>query len=113
MEKSNIEKGQMFLHFNPLAMDKPKVWVKVSDTDDTEPSLFIDNNALARISVNPNYKPSIIERWLITDTYYGEMVRKGEFVPVDDLAKCDDITEELGWPAYAIDFCESGTIVAI
>ena len=93
----------MFLYFNSLTMDKPKVWVKVDDTE-TEPSLFIDNNALARISVNPNYKPSVIERWLISDRYYGEMVRKGEFVPIDDLAECDAITEQLGWPAYVIDF---------
>jgi hypothetical protein len=104
MEKSSIANGQMFLHFNPLTMDKPKVWVKVSDTDDTEPSLFIDNTAFVRFAIDNTSKPSITERWLISDRYYGEMVRKGEFVPLDDLAKCDAITEELGWPAYVVDF---------
>lgn len=112
MNKSNIANGQMFIHFTPTYMDKPKVWVKVKSEvfgnhygeDTEEVSLFVDNNAIVKVSINPNYKIGLPERWSITDGYYGKMVRKGEFVPIDDLAKCDDITEQLGWPAYVIDF---------
>ena len=112
MNKSNIANGQMFLHFNPTYMDKPKVWVKVKSEifgnhygeDKEEVSLFVDNNAMVKVAINPNYKIGLPERWSITDGYYGKMVRTGEFVPIDDLAKCDDITEQLGWPAYVLDF---------
>ena len=93
----------MVLHYNPELMDKPKVWVKVDDTYE-EPSLFVDNNAIVRFSINPNRKADITERWLITDEFYGKMVRMGLFVPVDDLNQADRITEELGWPTYTIDF---------
>ena len=111
MNKSNIANGQMFLHYNPTYMGAPKVWVKVKSEifgnhygeDKEEVSLFVDNNALAHISVNPNYKIGLTEKWSITDGYYGKMVRKGEFVPLDDLGECDDITEQLGWPDYLID----------
>lgn len=112
MIKSNIAVGQMFLHYNPTYMDRPKVWVKVESKifgnhygeDTEEVSLFVDNNAMAKVSINPNYKIDLNEKWSITDGYYGEMVREGEFVPIDDLAKCDNITEQLGWPVYVIDF---------
>ena len=112
MNKSNIPNGQMFLHYNPIYMDTPKVWVKVKSEifgnhygeDTEEVSLFVDNNAMVKVSINPNYKIGLTEKWSITDTYYSLMVAKGEFVPLDDLAKCDDITEQLGWPAYVIDF---------
>jgi hypothetical protein len=112
MNKSNIANGQMFIHFTPSCMDKPKVWVKVTNKifgnnhgeDTEEVSLFVDNNAMVKAAINPNYKIDLTEKWSITDGYYGQMVRKGEFVPLDDLAKCDDITEQLGWPAYVIDF---------
>ena len=100
--KSNIAQGQMFIHYNPDHMDNPKVWVKVDDTGE-EPSVFIDNKAMVRFAIDKTYKSSIIERWLITDRYYGEMVQKGEFVPVDDLTQADRICEELGWPAYCIE----------
>lgn len=103
MEKSNIMQGQMVLYYNPTFMDKPMVWVKVDDTQ-TEPSLFIDNNAMVRFSINPNHLPDISEQWKITDRFYGKMVREGKFVPIDDLNQADRITEELGWPAYVIDF---------
>ena len=103
MAKSNIAQGQMVLHFNTETMDKPKVWVKV-ESDNEEPSLFVDNDAIVRFSINPDFKPSISERWLITDKFYGKMVREGFFVPIDDLKEADRITEELGWPAYRISF---------
>ena len=112
MNKSNIAQGQMFLHYNPNYMDRPKVWVKVKSEifgnhygeDKEEVSLFVDNNAMVKVAINPNYKIGLTEKWSITDGYYNSLVRKGEFVPLDDLAKCDDITEQLGWPAYVIDF---------
>ena len=112
MNKSNIANGQMFIHFTPAYMDKPKVWVKVKGEvfgnhygeDTEEVSIFVDNNAMVKVVINPNYKIDLTEKWNITDGYYCQMVRKGEFVPLDDLAKCDDITEQLGWPAYVIDF---------
>jgi hypothetical protein len=104
MNKSNIPQGQMVLHFAPSYMDKPRVWVKVSETDDTEPSLFIDNSACVRFAIDNTSKPTIAERWLISDRFYGEKVRKGEFVPISDLNEASRICEELGWPAYVIDF---------
>lgn len=103
MKKSNIAQGQMVLYFEPKTMTAPKVWVKVSDDTDNEPSLFVDNDAMVRYTINKNYRPSITEQWHITDKYYGKMVREGKFVPVDDLAQCDRICEELGWPHYLMD----------
>ena len=102
--KRNILQGQMLVHFNPLTMEAPKVWVKVSETDDTEPSLFIDNSAMVRFAINGNYKPGINERWLIGNRYYYKMVRKGEFVPDSDLNEASKVCEERGWPSYVIDF---------
>lgn len=112
MRKSGIAIGQMFLHFNPTYMDRPRVWVKTGSRilgdhygeDKEEVSLFVDNNALLKKSVNPSYEPDLPEKWLVTDTYYGKMVREGEFVPIDDLNKVVGITEQLGWPAYVMDF---------
>lgn len=112
MNKSNIPNGQMFIHFTPTYMEKPKVWVKVKSEifgnhygeDTEEVSLFVDNNAIVKSAINPNYKIGLTERWNITDPYYGKMVREGKFVPIDDLRDVEDITEQLGWPAYVIDF---------
>ena len=112
MKKSDIPNGQMFIHFNPTYMDKPKVWVKVKSEifgnhrgeDTEEVSLFIDNNAMVKASINPNYKIDLTEKWNITDKYYGQMVQKGEFVPVDDLNEVDGICVEKGYPKYEIDF---------
>ena len=111
MRKSDIPEGQMFIHFNPTYMDRPRVWVKVKSEifgnhygeDKEEVSLFVDNGAMVKTAINPNYKIGLTEKWSITDGYYGKMVRKGEFVPIDDLAKCDDITGQLGWPDYTLD----------
>ena len=69
----------------------PDSWVELYNTGTTAVNL-------------QNYKIGLTEKWSITDTYYTLMVGKGEFVPLDDLAKCDDITEQLGWPDYLIDF---------
>lgn len=112
MNKSNIPNGQMFLHFSPTYMDRPKVWVKVKSEvfgnhygeDTEEVSLFVDNNAIVKVSINPNYKIGLPERWSITDGYYDKMVQKGEFVPLDDLRETDQICKKLGCPAYVIDF---------
>lgn len=112
MKKSDIPKGQMFIHFTPTYMDKPKVWVKVKSEvfgnhygeDTEEVSLFVDNNAMVKVAINPNYKIDLTEKWSITDGYYGKMVRKGEFVPLDDLNEVDGICIEKGYPKYEIDF---------
>lgn len=112
MNKSNIANGQMFLHYNPTYMDRPKVWVKVKSEvfgnhygeDTEEASLFVDNNAMVKVAINPNYKIGLTEKWNITDGYYGKMVRKGEFVPLDDLREVEGICKELGCPEYVLDF---------
>ena len=86
MIKSNIAKGQMFIQFpQPIAelqdTPKPRVWVKVANEtmSGEEVSLF-----------------GIRDKWYITDTYYGYNVRKGDFVPIDDLREVDDICIERG-----------------
>ena len=91
MGKSNIPQGQMFLYFSPVYMDTPKVWVKVSDTDDNEPSLFIDNSAMVHFCIDRTYKPSIAERWSISDRFYNEKVACGQFIPVSDLYEASRI----------------------
>ena len=102
MAKSLIPQGPMVFHYNPLTMDRPRVWVKVDDTQE-EPSLFIDNNVLVQSAINKKRKPKADEKWLITDEFYGKMVRQGLFVPLDDLNQAERITEELGWPPYYVD----------
>lgn len=111
-KKSGIPEGQMFIHFDKAYMDAPRVWVKVGNQrfgnfrgeDNEEVSLFVDNQAIVKVSIGKKRDITIFDKWNITDPYYGKMVREGKFVPIDDLAKCDDITEQLGWPAYVIDF---------
>ena len=106
MEKSNIAKGQMFLHFDNSYMEKPRVWVKVTNRvliTNVEVSVFVDNDVLVKFALK-NYQPNMLaDKWNITDDYYGKMVREGKFVPLDDLRKADDICEQLGWPKYEID----------
>lgn len=110
MKKSDIPNGQMFIQFPspiPELQDnpEPKVWVKVaSETiDGEEVSLFIDNEAMAKVSVGALKKLGIRDKWNITDGYYGHMVQKGEFVPIDDLNEVDGICVEKGYPKYEID----------
>ena len=112
MEKSSIAQGQMFLHFDKSYMEKPRVWVKVDEVeknefDDEMVSMFVDNEVLVGISIGAvNVERDgvgIRDKWLISDHYYGKMVREGKFVPVDDLRKADDICEQMGWPKYEID----------
>ena len=87
--------------------NETQVWVKVTDeeglSERTTRSIFVNNNALVKLSVNPNYKLKNEDKWSISDEYYGRMVRLGWFVPIDDLRDLDNITLELGWPAYEID----------
>ena len=106
MEKSKIAQGQMFIcHSFPLphsnTENETQVWVKVGDEDGR--SLFVDNDAMVKFSINPNYRPSIMEKWSISDEYYYRNVEMGEFVPISDLNEADRITEEKAWPAYVID----------
>lgn len=100
----------MFLYFNPLTMDKPKVWVKVKSEifgnhygeDKEEVSLFVDNNALVLSDLSVK-KPGLRDKWYISDPYYGKMVRDGKFVPIEDLNGVEGICLEMGWPKYEIE----------
>ena len=107
--KSVIAVGQMFLQFpKPIAdnqpLPQPRLWVKVSNETvwGEEVSLFVDNNAIVRLSVKSE-RIGIMDRWYVSDGYYGESVRKGDFVPIDDLRETDGICEEKGYPLYQID----------
>ena len=110
MKKSNIAQGQMFIQFDPTFMEKPRAWVKIKSEifgkhmgeDAEEVSLFVDNNALVQFSINPNYRIGIMDKWSITDSYYGKCVREGKFVPIDDLNEVDDICEQAGFPPYEL-----------
>lgn len=111
MKKSNIAIGQMFIYFDKSYMEKPRVMVKIKNEkfgnhrgEDTEDvSLFVDDEAIAQFGIGVKKAFDIRDKWNITDTYYGKMVREGKFVPVDDLAKVDDICLQLGWPTYLVD----------
>ena len=111
MRKSGIPEGQMFIHFNPTYMDRPRVWVKVGNQrfgnfrgeDKEEVSLFVNNDAMVKAAINPAYEPDLAEKWSVTDGYYNRMVAEGEFVPIDDLKKVDGICLRLGWPDYTLD----------
>ena len=103
MERSNIEVGQMFIQFPQPILElqdtpKPRVWVKVCNdyANGEEISLFVDNDALVGISIGAVKTLGIRDKWLITDKYYGENVRKGSFVAIDDLRQVEDICLELG-----------------
>ena len=94
----------MVLYFDHNIMTAPKVWVKVGERKKPGNfSVFVDNEALAKFSICTIKMFGICDEWLISDEYYGKMVREGKFVPVDDLAQCDRICEELGWPNYLMD----------
>ena len=113
MVKSNIAVGQMFIQFPQLVAElqdalKPRVWVKVENKvlgnhygeDSEETSLFIDNEALAKFNIGSIKQFGILDKWYITDSYYGQCVREGKFVPVSDLNKVNDICLEMGYPPY-------------
>ncbi len=117
MIKSNIAVGQMFISFpEPISDNQekpmPRVWVKIKSEvfgnhygeDTEEVSLFVDNNALVQFSINPNYRIGIMDKWHISDTYYGKMVREGKFVPVSDLKDVNSICLEMRYPDYEIEF---------
>ena len=110
MIKSNIAVGQMFVQFpKPIADDQekpmPRVWVKVANEtiDGEEVSLFVDNNAMVKISSGVLNKFGIRDRWYITDKYYGYNVLNGDFVPIDDLNDVNNICLERGYPKYEIE----------
>ena len=107
MEKSCIAQGQMFLyHSMPFphscTENKTEVWVKVADTEEGR-SMFVNNDAMVKISIKAQSELNITDKWSISDEYYGRMVREGKFVPLDDLREADDICEQMGWPRYEID----------
>ena len=108
MIKSNIPNGQMFIHFTKAIFgnkDVPKVWVKVANEtiDGEEVSLFIDNNAMAKVSSGVLKKFGILDRWYVTDKYYKYNVLTGDFVPIDDLNDVNDICLVRGYPKYEIE----------
>jgi len=105
--KSLIAKGQMFILFPAPVPElddnpKPSVWVKVANEviDGEEVSLFVNNNAIVQLTLGTIKKFGVRDKWYITDTYYGANVRRGFFVPVEDLKKVDGICLEMGYPKY-------------
>lgn len=82
--------------------NKTEAWVKVAD--EGERSMFVNNNAMVKVSIKAQRNLHCTDKWSISDEYYGRMVREGKFVPLDDLRKADDICLELGWPRYEVDF---------
>ena len=109
MVKSKVAFGQMFAYFRkPICvgeMPMPVVWVKVANStiDGEEVSIFVDNQALVRISIDGNNRIGIHEKWHITDRYYDYNVKNGEFIPISDLNEMDDLCEKKGYPKYEID----------
>ena len=106
MKKSNIAIGQMFIyHSFPFphsnTENETQVWVKV--VDEGERSIFVNNQALVRVSIKAQRNLHCTDKWSISDEYYDRMVREGRFVPLDDLRKTDDICEQMGWPMYEIE----------
>lgn len=108
--KSVIAVGQMFIQFpKPIGenqpLPQPRVWVKVGNEvlRGEEVSLFVDNNAIVRLSVKAADRIGIMDKWYISDGYYGKSVREGDFVPIDDLRETDGICEEMGYPPYRVD----------
>jgi hypothetical protein len=83
--------------------NKTEVWAKVADEENGR-SLFVNNDAMVKISIKAKTELTIADKWSINDEYYGRMVREGWFIPLDDLNKADDICEQVGWPKYEIDF---------
>ena len=47
--------------------------------------------------------PGINEVWLVSDRFYGEMVRRGIFTPIADLKEAEGICEELGCEPYSVE----------
>ena len=99
MKKSSIPVGQMFVQLPSTivelqATDKPKVWVKIDNVEGI--SLFADNDALVGFSIGVVKEFGIRDKWYISDTYYGECVREGKFVPIDDLREVEEICHSRG-----------------
>jgi hypothetical protein len=108
--KSVIEMGQMFIQFpQPIADNqpkpKPRVWVKVANEtiSGEQVSLFVDNNAIVKMTIKAITQFGIRDKWYITDSYYGHNVRNGNFVPIDDISETDAICEQAGYPPYEIE----------
>ena len=78
-----------------------EVWVKIAN--ERECSLFVKNDTMVKVSIKAQKEILCSDKWLISDEFYGRMVRKGEFVPLDDLRNADNICEQMGWPKYEID----------
>ena len=109
MVKSKISVGQMFAYFRKPIFDgetpMASVFVKVANytADGEEVSLFVDNQALVRFSIDGSSRIGLHEKWYITDRYYDYNVKNGEFIPISDLNEMDDLCEKKGCPPYEID----------
>ena len=100
MKMSLIPVGQMFVQLPSVNVElqatyKPKVWVKADNVEGVS-SLFVDNDALIGFAIGVVKEFGIRDKWLISDTYYGQCVREGKFVPIDDLREVESICNDLG-----------------
>lgn len=108
MKESRIPKGQMFIHF-PAPIEsiddnpKPKVLVKVCDcigTPDYAISKFVDNDVVLGVALNQITDSRQIrgrDEWNLSDFYYDEQVRLGNFVPIEDLREVWDVCQARGY----------------
>ena len=99
MSKSNIPQGAMFIR-KPYAFESEptaRVFVKTAEFSayGQTYSRFVDNKSLGIFSAF-QVQPSPMDELNLSDTYYNIQVEKGEFVPIDDLNKVEEICKELG-----------------
>lgn len=102
-----IEIGQMFVQFpSPIAelqqTPTPRVWVKVANENGY--SLFVDNNAIVKMTIKAIDHFGIRDKWMISDGYYGDQVMKFNFIPVADLNEAESVCKERGYETPLIEF---------
>ena len=106
MKKPNIARGQMFVcHSIPFphsdTENETQVWVKVCD--EGERSIFVNNQAMVKVSIKAQRNLHCTDKWSISDEYYNRQVAQGQFVPIDDLRDTEKVCKEKNWPPYEID----------
>ena len=97
---SEIPQGTMFIkkpyefESNPTA----RVFVKTNEFNAYGKvySRFVDNKALVIFSAFER-QPSWTDELNLSDTYYKQQVEKGEFIPIDDLKKVEEICKARGF----------------
>ena len=102
MEKTIVEKGQMFILFPKPIEDNqpnptPSVWVKIDNAENGNYSVFANNRAIVELSIGRLKEVPSYDKWLISDEYYGYMTRKGLIVPISDLREVVDVCEQMGY----------------